>query len=152
MATVYTLPAREILPYEVDRVLLTSRHSQEFHGVPVLMWKTGWCTELRCNSKATHVVHFMTGDSLPYCTIHSVALVKRAAMDDPDYGRILGALPINPTKHKMFGAVPHPPQIVYPMTETPRLETPEEWRNRLAKEGIPIPDPGTWEISERGIY
>lgn len=126
------------------------RHSKEFHGVPILMWKTGRCTDMACEKPASYVVHFKAGDSLPYCTKHASGMVHRPDAHELTFDMVLGALPIE--ESSTFGAVPHPPQIIYGRNATPRLETPEEWRNRLADQGIPIPDPGTWEISERGIY
>ena len=131
---------------------LARRHAEEFHGIPIMMWKSGKCTEVHCGKKAIYAVHFKTGDSLPYCMTHSISLVREPHPYDIDKDRVLGAYPIDVRKYPKFGAVPDPPQIVYPMTETPRLETPEEWRSRLAREGTPIPDPGDWEISKRGIY
>lgn len=126
------------------------RHSKEFHGVPILMWKNGKCTNMGCEAVASYVVHFKAGDSLPYCIEHASDMVRRPEVHELAIDAVLGALPIK--ESDTFGSVPHPPQIVYGKNGTPRLETPQEWRHRLADRGIPIPNPGAWEISERGIY
>ena len=149
---VYRFPIKPIVPEDGNPVKARMMHSKDMHNIPVLMWKTGHCTDFRCGSQATHAVHFAVGDSLPYCPIHTQKLLREKKPYNLDHDYVLGALPIDPDSFPFFGAVPHPPHLIYPIGGRPRLETPEEWRKRLSSEGYTVPDPGIWEITGHGIY
>lgn len=152
VANVYQFPVKPIIPKNGDAVKAAKMHTKEFHNIPILMWKTGHCTDFRCGVQATYAVHFSVGDSLPYCPIHLQKVMREFPPYSPEVDRVLGALPIETDRFPHFGAVPHPPHLIYPIGGKPRLETPDEWRKRLAMEGLPIPEPGIWEVSGHGVY
>lgn len=149
-AIVYQFPVQAMVPPDGDQMTANKRHAEEFHSVPILMWKAGWCTKYGCGKRSTYVVHFRLGDSLIYCTKHARDSLR---IPESEYGgdTVLAALPID-EKRPGFGTVPYPPKVLFLPTEQPRLETPEEWRLRLEAAGLPIPPRGSWEINDSGVY